>query len=54
MGPLATGLLFSWTADLIALVALAIFLALAGMEHRREFGSGCRREVMIASLADPP
>lgn len=54
----ATGLTFSWTADLIAIVALLgsarFFLALAGMDVGTGFGGiGSSREVMIASLAEP-
>ena len=54
----ATGLTFSWTADLIAIVALLgsarFFLALAGMDVGTAFGGiGASREVMIASLAEP-
>ena len=54
----ASGLLFSWTADLIALVALLgsarFFLALAGLDVGTSFGGiGSSREVMIASLAEP-
>jgi formate hydrogenlyase subunit 4 len=54
----AEGLLFSWTADLIALIALLasarFFLALAGMDVGTSFGGiGSSREVMIASLAEP-
>ncbi len=54
----ATGLMFSWTADLIALIALVasarFFLALAGMDVGTSFGGiGSSREVMIASLAEP-
>jgi formate hydrogenlyase subunit 4 len=54
----ATGLLFSWAADLIAIVALLgsarFFLALAGMDVGTSFGGiGSSREVMIASLAEP-
>jgi formate hydrogenlyase subunit 4 len=54
----ARGLLFSWTADLIALIALLasarFFLALAGMDVGTSFGGiGSSREVMIASLAEP-
>jgi formate hydrogenlyase subunit 4 len=50
--------LFSWTADLIALVALLgsarFLLALAGMDIGTSFGGiGSSREVMIASLAEP-
>lgn len=52
------GLLFSWSADLIALIALLgsarFFLALAGMDTGTGFGGiGASREVMIASLAEP-
>ena len=54
----ATGLLFSWSADLIVIVALLgsarFFLALAGMDVGTSFGGiGASREVMIASLAEP-
>jgi formate hydrogenlyase subunit 4 len=54
----ATGLLFSWSADLIALVALLgtarFALALAGMDVGTAFGGiGSSREMMIASLAEP-
>ena len=54
----ATGLMFSWTADLIALIALLgsarFFLAIAGMDIGTAFGGiGSSREVMIASLAEP-
>ena len=54
----AGGLLFSWTADLIAIIALLgsarFFLALAGMDVGTSFGGiGASREVMIASLAEP-
>ncbi|CAN7638497.1 NADH-quinone oxidoreductase subunit H [Pararhizobium sp. LjRoot235] len=54
----ATGLMFSWTADLIAIIALLgsarFFLALAGMDVGTSFGGiGSSREVMIASLAEP-
>jgi formate hydrogenlyase subunit 4 len=54
----AAGLLFSWSADLIAIVALLgsarFFLALAGMDVGTSFGGiGSSREVMIASLAEP-
>lgn len=54
----ATGLIFGWTADLIALIALLatarFFLALAGMDVGTSFGGiGASREVMIASLAEP-
>ena len=54
----ATGLIFSWSADLIAIVALLgsarFFLALAGMDIGTSFGGiGSSREMMIASLAEP-
>ncbi len=54
----ATGLLFSWSADLIAIIALLasarFFLALAGMDIGTAFGGiGASREMMIASLAEP-
>lgn len=54
----ATGLMFSWSADLIAIVALLgsarFFLALAGMDVGTSFGGiGSSREVMIATLAEP-
>ena len=54
----AAGLMFSWTADLIAIVALLggarFFLALAGMDVGTAFGGiGSSREVMIAALAEP-
>ena len=54
----ATGLLFSWSADLIAIIALLgsarFFLALAGMDVGTSFGGiGSSREMMIASLAEP-
>jgi formate hydrogenlyase subunit 4 len=54
----ATGLMFSWSADLIAIIALLgsarFFLALAGMDVGTSFGGiGSSREVMIASLAEP-
>jgi formate hydrogenlyase subunit 4 len=53
-----TGLLFSWLADLIAIIALLgsarFFLALAGLDIGTSFGGiGSSREVMIASLAEP-
>jgi formate hydrogenlyase subunit 4 len=52
------GLLFSWSADLIAIIALLgsarFFLTLAGMDVGTSFGGiGSSREVMIASLAEP-
>jgi formate hydrogenlyase subunit 4 len=54
----AAGLMFSWSADLIAIVALLgsarFFLALAGMDVGTAFGGiGTSREVMIAALAEP-
>ncbi len=54
----AGGLPFSWTADLIAIVALLgtarFFLALAGLDVGTSFGGiGSSREMMIASLAEP-
>ncbi len=54
----ATGLLFSWTADLIAIAALLgsarFFLALVGMDVGTSFGGiGSSREMMFASLAEP-
>ncbi len=54
----ATGLIFSWSADLIAIIALLgsarFFLALAGMDVGTSFGGiGSSREMMIASLAEP-
>jgi len=54
----ASGLQFSWTADIIAIVALLgcarFFLALAGMDVGTSFGGiGSSREMMIASMAEP-
>jgi formate hydrogenlyase subunit 4 len=54
----ATGLHFSWSADLIAITALLgstrFFLALAGMDVGTSFGGiGSSREVMFASFAEP-
>ena len=54
----ATGLLFSWSADLIAIIALLgsarFFLALAGMDVGTSFGGlGSSREMMFATLAEP-
>ncbi len=54
----ATGLQFSWAADLIAIAALLgsarFFLALAGMDVGTSFGGiGASREMMIASLGEP-
>ncbi|MFN3657333.1 MAG: respiratory chain complex I subunit 1 family protein [Pseudolabrys sp.] len=53
-----SGLMFSWTADLIAIIALLgsarFFLALAGLDVGTSFGGiGSSRETMIASLAEP-
>jgi formate hydrogenlyase subunit 4 len=53
-----TGLMFSWSADLIAIIALLgsarFSLALAGLDVGTSFGGiGSSREVMIASLAEP-
>ncbi|MBO0742677.1 MAG: NADH-quinone oxidoreductase subunit H, partial [Hyphomicrobiaceae bacterium] len=54
----ATGLTFSWAADLIAITALIgsarFFLALVGMDIGTSFGGiGSSREMMFASLAEP-
>jgi formate hydrogenlyase subunit 4 len=54
----AANLMFSWSADLIAIVALLatgrFALALAGMDVGTAFGGiGSSREMMIASLAEP-
>jgi formate hydrogenlyase subunit 4 len=54
----ATGLLFSWSADVIVIIALLgsarFFLALAGMDAGTSFGGiGSSREAMIATLAEP-
>ncbi len=54
----ATGLRFSWTADLIAITALIgssrFFLALVGMDIGTSFGGiGSSREMMFASLVEP-
>ena len=54
----ATGLTFSWSADLIAITALLgsarFFLALAGMDVGTSFGGiGSSREAMFATLAEP-
>ncbi|HUC50174.1 MAG TPA: NADH-quinone oxidoreductase subunit H [Xanthobacteraceae bacterium] len=51
-------LLFSWSADLIAIIALLgsarFFIALAGLDVGTSFGGiGSSREAMIASLAEP-
>ena len=53
----ATGLLYSWSADLIAIIALLgsarFLLALAGMDVGTSFGGiGSSREMMFASLAE--
>lgn len=53
-----TGLMFSWSADLIVIVALLagarFFLALAGMDVGTSFGGiGSSREMMIAAFAEP-
>jgi formate hydrogenlyase subunit 4 len=53
-----SGLYFSWTADLIAIIALLgsarFFLALGGLDVGTAFGGiGASREVTIASLAEP-
>jgi formate hydrogenlyase subunit 4 len=54
----ATGLIFSWSADLIVIIGLLgsarFFQALAGMDVGTSFGGiGSSREMMIASLAEP-
>ncbi|MCP5154656.1 MAG: NADH-quinone oxidoreductase subunit H [Ectothiorhodospiraceae bacterium] len=54
----ARGLVFSWAADLLVIIALLgtarFFLALAGMDIGTSFGGiGASREVMIASVAEP-
>ena len=54
----ATGLLFSWSADLIAIVALLgaarFFLALAGLDVGTSFGGlGSSREALFGALAEP-
>jgi formate hydrogenlyase subunit 4 len=53
-----SGLMFSWSADLIAIIALLgsarFFLALAGLDIGTSFGGiGSSREMMVASLAEP-
>ena len=58
MPTFATGLQFSWAADLIAITALLgsarFFLALVGMDVGTAFGGiGASREMMFASLAEP-
>ncbi|MFZ1109354.1 MAG: NADH-quinone oxidoreductase subunit H [Rhodomicrobium sp.] len=55
---MASGLMFNWAADVVALVALIgaarALLALAGMDAGTAFGGiGSSREMMIASLAEP-
>lgn len=54
----ATGLLFSWSADLIAITALLgagrFFLALAGLDVGTSFGGlGSSRESLFGALAEP-
>ncbi len=54
----ATGLKFSWTADLIAIIALLgsarLFLALVGMDVGTSFGGiGSSREMLFSSIAEP-
>ncbi len=54
----ATGLMFNWTADLVAIVALLALarfaLALAGMDIGTPFGGlGSSREMMVSALAEP-
>ncbi|HEY7552608.1 MAG TPA: NADH-quinone oxidoreductase subunit H [Hyphomicrobiaceae bacterium] len=54
----ATGLIFGWVGDLIAIIALVgsarFFLALAGMDIGTSFGGiGSSREMLFASLAEP-
>ncbi|CAN7348279.1 respiratory chain complex I subunit 1 family protein [Neorhizobium tomejilense] len=54
----ATGLIFSWTVDLIAIIGLLgsarFFLVLAGMDVGTSFGGiGSSREMLIATLAEP-
>lgn len=54
----ATGLIFSWSGDLIVIIALLgsarFMLALAGMDIGTSFGGiGSSREMMIASIAEP-
>lgn len=54
----ATGLNFSWTADLIAITALLgsarLFLALVGMDVGTSFGGiGSSREMLFSSIAEP-
>ncbi len=54
----ATGLLFSWSADLIVIIALLgagrFFLALAGLDVGTSFGGlGSSRELLFGALAEP-
>jgi formate hydrogenlyase subunit 4 len=54
----ATGLMFGWVSDMIAIAALVgsarFFLALVGMDVGTSFGGiGSSREMMFASLAEP-
>lgn len=54
----ASGLMFSWAGDVVALVALLgaarMLLALAGMDVGTAFGGiGSSREMMIATFAEP-
>ena len=54
----ATGLIFGWVGDLIAIIALVgaarFFLALAGMDVGTSFGGiGSSREMLFASLSEP-
>lgn len=54
----ATGLMFSWSADLIAIIALLgsarFFLSLAAMDVGTSFGGiGASRKSMFATLAEP-
>ena len=54
----ATGLIFSWSADILAVVALLatarFAMALAGLDVGTSFGGlGSSREMMISSLAEP-
>jgi len=54
----ATGLIFSWSADILAIVALLatarFAMALAGLDVGTSFGGlGSSREMMISSLAEP-
>ncbi len=54
----ATGLAFSWTGDVIVIIALLgsarFMLALAGMDVGTSFGGiGSSREMMISTLAEP-